>query len=66
MQLSGYKKVINYMKKIEDDRQVRQMLSPEEVQFKLCWPSICQLELPILFILLFPGLNCLYISVLIM
>lgn len=54
------------MKKIEDDRQVRQMLSPEEVQFKLCCSSDRQLAFPILFILLFPGLNCLYISVLIM
>ena len=66
MQLSGYKKVINYMKKIEDDRQVRQMLSLEEVQFKYCCSSICQLEFPILFILFFLGLICLYISVLMM
>ena len=34
--------MVNYMKKIEEDRQVRQMLSPEEVQFKLCCSSICQ------------------------
>ncbi|KAG0616525.1 hypothetical protein M758_5G122400 [Ceratodon purpureus] len=30
--LSGYKKVLNYMKKIEEDREVRQMLSPEEAE----------------------------------
>ncbi|CAK9238133.1 unnamed protein product [Sphagnum jensenii] len=31
-QLSGYKKVLNYMKKIEDDRQIRQTLSAEEAE----------------------------------
>jgi len=38
--------VLNYMKKIEEDREVRQMLSPEEVHFGLlfslrllCLPS---------------------------
>ncbi|XP_024377849.1 protein CHROMATIN REMODELING 5 isoform X3 [Physcomitrium patens] len=30
--LSGYKKVVNYMKKIDEDRQVRQTLSPEEAE----------------------------------
>ncbi|KAJ7558758.1 hypothetical protein O6H91_04G054500 [Diphasiastrum complanatum] len=31
-QLSGYKKVLNYMKKVEEDRQIRKSLSPEEAE----------------------------------
>ncbi|KAL2653867.1 hypothetical protein R1flu_021995 [Riccia fluitans] len=31
-QLSGYKKVVNYMKKIEDERSVRGSMSPEEAE----------------------------------
>ncbi|XP_024375943.1 protein CHROMATIN REMODELING 5 isoform X2 [Physcomitrium patens] len=30
--LSGYKKVLNYMKKVDEDREIRQSLSPEEAE----------------------------------
>lgn len=39
LQLSGYKKVLNYMKKVDEDREICQLFFLEEV----CFFYICQI-----------------------
>jgi hypothetical protein len=61
-QLSGYKKVLNYMKKIEDDRQIRQTLSAEEVISFLS--QSCHPHWDFLMSLVKSYMSCLFVSAL--